>query len=344
MKIVNRNSNIELLRIVCMLMIISGHIVMEYSLLDLASDDEVIGLFWRGACSVAVNAFVLITGYFGIKYRWERLIKLDVQVLFYSISLFALALILGWHQIIIKEDFLYLFPLLSKKYWFVTCYAVLYIISPLLNKWCDSMSKFEFRTLLIGGFIIIYVWPTLSFLFNSPQFIADAGYGIVNFTYLYMLGYYLRHYFIRKSALVCWGGYIFSVTALFICQYVLSLILGFEFTSFISYNTIFVFIGAICLFLAFERMAFSSNIINAFAKPCLAVYLIHLHPCIWAPFCNLIKIQNYHGLNYILLLVILPIIIYLPCAFFEIIRLKLFGKIESLSIDKIRRLVPQTNK
>lgn len=334
-----RKSNIELLRICCMLMIISGHIIMgHHNQHTLSTFDEVFGLFWRGACSVAVNAFVLITGYFGIKYRWERLVKLDMQVLFYSMSLFVLAIILGWHQIIIKEDFLYLFPLLSKKYWFVTCYAVLYIIAPLLNKWCASMKKDEFQLVLTGGFFIIYIWPTINFLFNAPQFINDAGYGIIIFSYLYLLGHYLCHYYTReKSSLFYWGGYILSATALFICQYGLSLILGFEFSSYLSYNTIFVLIGAIFLFLAFERMTFSSNIINELAKPCLAVYLIHLHPCIWKPFCNWLRVYDYHDIYYVMLLVILPIIIYLACVMIEVIRLKLFGELESWCIVRMEK-------
>ena len=63
-----RKSNIELLRIVCMLMIICGHIMGEHkTTYDLTSFDELIKLFVLSVVTVAVDTFVLISGYFGIK-------------------------------------------------------------------------------------------------------------------------------------------------------------------------------------------------------------------------------------------------------------------------------------
>ena len=322
-----RNSNIEFLRIFCMLLIISGHIVMAHTNHLLDTFDEVYGLFWCGACSVAVNTFVLITGWFGIKFQWERLLRLDMQVVFYSVGLLTVAVALGWHQISVRTDIFYLFPLLTKRYWFVTSYAVLYLIAPLLNQWRDSMSKQQYGRVLVGGFLLVYVWPTVSFLFNAPQFINDSGYGIVNFSYLYLLGCYLRRHFVsNKSSAFYWGGYFLASVLLFACQYSLSKMLGFEFTSWISYNTVFVLLGAVCLFMAFERMSFSSSVVNYLAKPCLAVYLIHLHPYVWGNFCEAIGVDDCHGWRYMALLILLPVAVYLSCSIIEIGRMRLFGR------------------
>jgi len=323
-----RNSTIELLRIVCMLLIIFGHTIQEHhDVFSLVSPEEIVKLFGLSACCVAVNAFVIITGWFGIKFRWERLLRLDVQAVFYSVGLLGVAVALGWHQISVRTDIFYLFPLLTKRYWFITCYAVLYLIAPWLNQWRESMSKQQFRRVLVGGFLLIYVWPTVSFLFNAPQFINDSGYGIVNFCYLYLLGYYLRHHYVPKGKSgFYWGGYFLISLALFVCQYTLSRVLGFEFTSWISYNTVFVLLGAVCLFLAFERMSFSSSVVNYLAKPCLAVYLIHMHPCVWGTFCETIGVAEYHGWRYVALLILLPVAVYLSCSMIEIARMRLFGR------------------
>ena len=330
MKHETRNSGFELLRIVCMLMIIGGHIIMQHkTAFDVKSADFTTSLFMRGAFAVAVNAFILISGYFGINFKWKRLLKLEMQTLFYSVLLLGVAIGLGWHTINLRKDILLFFPVLSKQYWFITCYAVLYIISPLLNQWVASMDKATYRRLLVAGAGIIYVWPTVSFLFAAPQFINDSGYGIINFSYLYLLGYYLRHHYSDGlSANKYWGGYFCVIILLFLAQYGLSSLLGFEFTSWISYNTIFGFGGSICIFLAFKNMTFHSTLVNNIAKPCLAVYLIHLHPCIWSGFCEAIGVSCFHGYRYLLLICVLPIVVYIACAIIENIRTSLFGKVE----------------
>lgn len=334
-----RNSNIEFLRIICMLMIIAGHVMMnhktQYSLTDI---DEIIKLFFRGAFCVAVNAYVLISGYFGIRFKKDRLIHLIIQTFFYSSIFLIIAVLLGWHTVNPRTDFFAFIPILTKQYWFVTCYVVLYVISPWLNIWVDSFDRFSYKKFLVVGFFIVYVWPTFSYLINAPQFIGDAGYGIVNFVYLYMLGRYFRLYYIRRhKSMYYWGGYILSSMTLFLCQYSLSWFLGFEFTSWISYNTFFIFVGSICLFMAFLKMSFQSSIINFWARPCLAVYLIHMAPFVLEKFCTAVGVQNYHGLSCLVLIFILPVAVYLVCAAIEICRLFVFGSVENKFVSFLIR-------
>ena len=228
-----RNSSIELQRIVCMLMIIGGHIIMQHNTVYNIKDiDFVFILFLRGAFAVAVNAFVLISGYFGINFKWQRLLKLDIQTIFYSVLLLAVSIVLGWHAFSLRKDLLLFFPILSKQYWFITCYAVLYFIAPLLNRWSVSMNSTTYKKVLISGSFIIYLWPTINFLFAAQQFISDAGYGIVNFAYLYMLGQYIRyHYSDKISAVRYLSWYFLTIIVLFICQYILSYVLGFVYIS-----------------------------------------------------------------------------------------------------------------
>lgn len=322
---------------VCMLMIVAGHIISTHTTTySLYNPDELIKLFFYGGFLVAVNAFILISGYFGIRLKRDRLISLIVQVMFYSVGLLLISMAIGCHIFSPQKDFLLLIPILTKQYWFVTCYVVLYVISPLLNRWASALERDEYKRLLLIGFCLIYVWPTTNFLINAPQFIDDAGYGIINFSYLYMLGYFLRHHYIEQhSASWYWGGYFLVVVILFLCQAGLSFLLGFEFTSWFSYNTIFIFIGAIFLFMAFKNMKIHSSVINNLAKPCLAVYLIHKHPLIWGSFCKLIDIDSYHGVSFIVLFLTLPIVIYLACAAVEICRLLFMQPIENRIIKRL---------
>ena len=333
----NRYSNIELLRICCMVMIISGHIMMNHqSFYSLTDSDEILKLLFRGAFCVAVNAFVLISGYFGLKFKKEKLVHLVIQTFFYSATFMVLAILLGWHVYNPKTDFFAFMPIITKQYWFITCYIVLYIISPWLNIWVDSLEKRKYKKFLIVGFLFFYLWPTFSFLINAPRFIDDSGYGIVNFIYLYMLGRYLRLYYESKhSSKYYWGGYIISSILLFLCQYSLSWFLGFEYTSWISYNTVLCLIGSICLFWAFKEMSFHSSLVNYLAKPCLAVYLIHMAPFVFNKFCIFLGVQDYHGFSFLFLVFILPILIYIICAIIEICRMLFLGGIERKIISLV---------
>lgn len=330
-----RQSNIELLRIICMILIVTGHIIKVHGRTsDLSDGDEIIKLIGISFTSVATNTFVLISGYFGLNFKIERLIRLVFQTLFYSLVLLSISIIIGWHSFDLKKDIFALFPILTKQYWFVTCYIILYVISPWLNLSIKHMDKKMYLQSLIIGFVIIYLWPTFSYLFNTAQFIGDSGYGIVNFSFLYILGRYLNLHHVQKhSSSFYFNLYFICCISLFICQYSLSWILGFEFTSWISYNTVFILFGALCLFEAFRNVKLQSNIINYFAKPCLAVYLIHLNPYIWNSFCKSIGVSNYHGFHYVLLLLSLPIIIYVTCAIIDLCRIKITNKLEETIIS-----------
>lgn len=49
--------------------------------------------------------------------------------------------------------------------------------------------------MLVTGFFLFYVMATFCFAINADQLVTDAGYGLVNFIYLYCLGYYIRNYY-----------------------------------------------------------------------------------------------------------------------------------------------------
>lgn len=227
-----------------------------------------------------------------------------------------------------KKDILVFFPIFSNQYWFVTTYIALYCIAPIINKAISSFDKENFAKGLLVGFILFYIWPTLAYLVNANQLVKDAGYGIVNFIYLYLLGRYIRLYYNDND--LSWkfylGIYIISSLALFVSQYILSKILNFEFSSWLSYNTLFVFISAVSLFLLFKNLTLHSSIINKIAAPCLAVYLFHMAR--WNAFANFLQIQDARESIYIIMLIVYPILIY-ACGFIiETTRLLLFDKFE----------------
>lgn len=85
--------------------------------------------------------------------------------------------------------------------------------------------------------------------------------------------------------------------------------------------------------MGFKELSLHSSIVNYWAKPCLAVYLIHMAPYVLEKFCTVVGVQDYHGLSYLVLLFILPVAVYLVCVAIEICRLFVFGSIENKVIS-----------
>lgn len=337
-KVIRRESNFELLRIICMLFVVWGHFINKYTGGEFIVDFAFIETrFIKSFTIVAVNVFVLISGYFSISFKLLKILKIGELVLFYSVVQFILAVVLGWHEITPTKDIAYLVPILSRQYWFITVYIMLCLLSPILNKLSISISKNDFKVILVIGFFLIYVWQTISYIFNFSGLYFDAGYGIVNFVYLYLLGRYMKiHY-----SLIDWKwrfliGYIVVCVLLFIFQLSFSLILGFSFTSLFSYNTVFVFLGGVLLFLFFVKVKLGYNRhINVLAKNCFAVYIIHQHPLCWNKICELLQIQEISPLWFLPYSFIMSVFLYFALAAIEKIRLFFFDKLENRLNERI---------
>lgn len=166
-KYTNRNSSVELLRLWFMLMIVTLHTYAHGSGLDydflysLGSDWSTfhhLGLFSLGKCGV--TGFMFISGYYGISLKWNKLALLVSTLLFYLIVLFVLE---GSDLIPVK---LMLHP--WDSWWFIGSYIVICVLAPLLNKGIESLSKTQFRNIVLFMIFYEYVGRFLS-LDNSTN-------------------------------------------------------------------------------------------------------------------------------------------------------------------------------
>lgn len=285
-----------------------------------------IGQFVYPFVIVAVDVFVLISGYFGIKLKVSKLLRLNTMVTFYSVALLLLAIYCLDYSFHPRKDWMYLFPVLTKKYWFITIYFGLCLCSPWLNKLVDYLSAKDFMALLKVFFGLFVLLPTLGFVLNFPSVTEDAGYGLANFCFLYLVGRFIRlHLHLCYNRKVYLFVYIFTMLALGCFQVVYSKILGFHFTALLSYDTLFVFVGSVALFLYFKELQFRSIWINKLATCSLAVYVLHLHPLTfeWL-FSNVLQVKEYQGWLYLACLFLVPVPIYLICFLIETVRKSLW--------------------
>lgn len=324
-----RCSNFEMLRIVCMLMIICGHIMQLHSYSQLYDLSWYINQICFPFCIVAVDVFIVISGYFSINMNSKKLWSMNWMVTFYSVIILFVSLYIGLKSFEPRKDWMAFLPVLTKQYWFITDYVVLCLISPFLNLLVESLDRDHFKRFLVISFAVFCVVPTCARILNFKDVANDAGMGLINFIFLYFIGRFIKlHYKTFYHKWIYLSAFVLCMASLAVFQILYSYILGFDFTALYSYDTLFCVVGAISLFLYFKNLTFSNRFINLLAKPCLSVYVMHFNNLFFALiFTDLLKIQELYGYTYILSLFIVPVTVYIACSIIELSRRYLFNQL-----------------
>lgn len=186
-----RNSNIELLRIISMLMIVAYH----YSIYSFYAEDlysshgkyfiDLIGNYGK----TGVNLFVMISGYYLSKQesRIKRMLKIAGQLWFYSLFSLAIAVLAFGYSAdrdILRRS---IFPITSGYYWFASYYVLLLLFSPLLNRFAASIGKDKLRASIL---LLLFLYSVLPTFFRVSLFFNEQGW----FVTLYLTAAYLRLY------------------------------------------------------------------------------------------------------------------------------------------------------
>ena len=140
------------------------------------------------------------------------------------------------------------------------------ILSPILNIALDTFDKKQSKLLLILLTIIC-----IYFGWYWQDAVNIDGYNLINFIWIYCIGYYLKHYFDHRS--IAPIAYIIIWIVCSVINSVFSII--FSTYHAWAYNNPLVVISAIAFFLFFVSFDFSSKIVNNIARCTLGVYLIH---------------------------------------------------------------------
>lgn len=275
-----RESNIELLRIISMLLIVAHHFAVHSGFvlpLGFSINKFVVQILAFGG-KLGVDLFVLISGYFMVKseFKIRKLIQLLIQTSFYSIVIYFLTLsITGADNL---EAFLHAcVPLIYDIYWFVTVYVVLYVFSGFINRFIYSLNQKQHLKLVVGLAIVFSVLPTfLDSWINAGLYLW--------FVVLYLIAAYIRLYnpdFLKHHALMA-GILLYSVILLSrgLCDYISNFVPSLVETTvyYPNENNTFVLVVAILLFAGFRDLKIGySKWINLIAKSTLGVYLIHDH-------------------------------------------------------------------
>lgn len=289
-----RQANFELLRIIAMFMVVILHWNTHSRLLPDAGSKlgsaQITALLTESLCIVAVNVYVLISGYFlsSASFSFRRVLRVLIQTLFYTVLIppvLALFGVLSWGEVFNPYHIWNsIFPVQSGHYWFVSAYVILCLLSPFLNAGMEKLSKKQFEQVLGVLLLFFCIGKTLSiFQFATDRYGYDFGW----FTVMYLTGGYLRKYGLPRFTGIRRGLLLYAGSALVIFASELVLLplsgripaLVYYASVPFHYNDLFCYLGAVGLFCAFWKLQIPEGRFTAlirFLSPAVfGVYLIH---------------------------------------------------------------------
>lgn len=342
-----RKSNIELLRIIAMLLIISFHYVYKsnFTFESLNFNSFIVKSFYYFG-ELGTNIFVLITGYFMVKgkFSMKKLIKLMLEVNFYFVVSSVIAEILYGNisGILSFKSILWFFPIIFGKYWFVTGYVLIYIFSPFFNKLINSFSKEDFKKLLLVFLLLWSFIPTFFGVFNNGTEHYLFYSRFIWLIILYFIGAYIRLYSINffkkkhRALLVAVVSFIvmeLAIVVIFLFKDIFAKIGTTEVAYFWPPNSLPMLFLSVAVFYMFLNINIKKNrVINLFASTTLGIYMIHDGPLQYFLWHKWFRINHYLKTSIPICYILAgTIIIFVSCALIDIVR----QFVEKYTIDKL---------
>ncbi|MEZ3520647.1 MAG: acyltransferase [Muribaculaceae bacterium] len=283
-----RQSNIELLRIVAMMLVLIVHAdflalgAPDAQALKALPAESGLRVWIQGFALVCVDVFVMISGYFGIRPSVRGVLNFAFQIIFWRIAVAIVAVAAGFASY--GAVLINLVPFAGD--WFSPCYMLLMLVSPALNAFVE---KLDLRAM--GRYLLIFFALQTAFGW-VPGAVYSGGSSLISMIGLYMLGRYVKLHLSeerRRRVGVSRGLllYILIVTVNSIAYCVGTILLEGTFLSrsayslFMAYSSPLNIAASVALIVAFSNIELKSRIINSLAKSAYSVLLIHLNPLVF---------------------------------------------------------------
>lgn len=333
-----RNSSIELLRIISMIMIVIFHFAthggFRYDITTLSAP-----LLWwnflETGGKLGVDIFVLISGYFLVDknskiFNFTRIAKFWGQVVFYSVAIYLIFCFTGLSEFGIKASIKTLFPITFNAWWFASTYFVLYLLHPFINMLLQKLNKNTYQALIAMQVIFWCIIPTF-----TPS--TYQGNNLLWFITLYTIAGYIKLFglnprFKRKHYI----GFFFLFSAI---RYLSSItftllatkipVFAHHSLSFYSQESVLTLLCALSLFMIFVNLDIGYiKTINIVASTTFGVYLIHdsdfIRPFLWL---EVFKNAQYQDSLFIVPYSIsVTVVVYVICTIIDLLRQYIFEK------------------
>ena len=333
----HRNSNLELYRIICMLMIVAHHFVVCSGLTaqggplssgTISPNSLYLRLFGMWG-KVGINCFMMITGYFMCtsQITIRKYLKLLLQIYFYNLLFYVIFCSIGYETVSFARVVHLIVPIGIIHRNFTECFLVFYLTIPFWTILVRNMTRRQHQLLLI---LLVFCYTIIG---SIPLFNIDYNY-ISWFGIIFLIASYIRLYpvslFNRRSF---WGWTTLAlviVSMLSVAFIHWRVYAGYYFVS--DCNKIFAVMVAVSSFLWFKNLKIpQSRWINIVAASTFGVLLIHsnsgaMMKWLW---CDVFDVTGHYNLPTIQLALFsfsVLIIVYCVCTIIDQIRLLLLEK------------------
>lgn len=280
-----RSSNLELYRIICMIMIVAHHYMINSGLTgeggvllsDYTSGNSIFMSLFGAWGKTGINCFLMITGYFMCtsKITMRKFVKLLGQVYLYKLLIFAIFLCTGYETLSAARLVKLIMPVWGFTNGFVTCFIAFWLSIPFLSILVQNLNKRQHQLLLLlalGCYTILGSLPTFDVTFNY----------ITWFGIIFFIASYIRLYpspvFERKTM---WGlltitTFVLAIASILGIRLLFGSKMGLGYNLVSDSNKFFAVAIAVCSFLWFKNLNIKhSKVINAFGAGTFGVLLIH---------------------------------------------------------------------
>lgn len=326
-----RQVNFELLRILCMYMIVVGHCLFHGRVtakLGYGTTNYFLSYLIQSFSVVHVNCFVMLAGYFAIDrgFKAQRITKLWKQVAFYSVGICLIYSLFA--EVTGKDILMAVLPISARNYWFASVYMGLALLMPFAGMLAVRLTKAQYRYLLL----LLAVFMSVNhMIFRVNTYGTYEGRELSWFVFLALAAGYIKLHIEEKRKYFWLGlaGYIVCSLSVLASVYI-SVELGLENIGyFLGYNSPLALLATLSLFLCVKNMPWKESKVDGLilkvSGAAFGVYLIHdnylIRYLVWDTF-KASKVALTHWA--VIYACVVAVAVYLSCTVVELLRQRLF--------------------
>lgn len=270
-----RNSSVELYRIIATFAVLIFHFngwlvggMPKHFDMDHISAFRISQAVLESFSCICVNMFIVISGYFGIRLKWQSILRICLLLLSIHIPFYLLDCLFFNTHFELKE-FINKLLVVSNGGYFIQCYIMLMFFSPVINAFIENNDRRK-------GVFFILILVLVEFWFDcithTDYMGFRYGYSVLHFIVVYMVARYI--YLYRDDLLKIKRFY--WIWAYFICSFIILAMYIFGVNYVWQYSNPILILSAIFSFMPFLYRAFVNRQINWISQSTLAVYIIHV--------------------------------------------------------------------
>lgn len=360
-----RNTNIELMRMICMFLIIMHHAILYSDVLSnsgVSLNKYIAAILYIGG-KYGTNVFFSITAYFLIDktFHLKRVLSVWKTTFFYGVVFFVLNIFTRFRAFRLRDICETLLPISYKAYWFVTAYVALVILSQFLNLLIHKLDKKALGLLVIVCTCMVTIPAT--FLPGANPY-ADGSHLFLSVLIYLAVGFYKKWIELENSSddsqmpkirrlrtfflgIACIGFLWMVLSAILIITLNKASLNG-HITYWMSGESLPMLMFSLgTIVIIFNKPAKENKLILAISGGIFDIYLIHMNHFVYLWLWNkMFRIQEYYHTPFFFIKIIgVSVLVFLVCIVIGNIRKLLSDYLNSkIKLGWIDKLCMQVNQ